>query len=500
MPHTRRAFLCSLGKGVAGSFALPHIITSKARARETNVDVLIVGSGFCGVALAQQLASGGTRVAVVESGESSPNIENQRQNRVVGSPKELAAQLSVATQRCVGGTSRLWNSTCPIPEPEDFKSYTHFSYGVDWPFGLAELAPYLVRSANWLKIGVPSRFHGSVRSNLSSPYSFNQSQQRALKTLSGLSDTFSASMGSAESGVHASLRVAPIALTMPSVYPNIELFINTCVSQILFTGSRADGVVVHDSTGAALRMNATHIVLACGGTQNARLLQLTEASGPNSPLKRHSDLLGRHLMDHPYQHIVGRPKKATMQIFKQHSWIHVYDRYLSQKRKGLGANVVRIGFLPPSTRSGFIGGTTESPLLIIDSMWELEPNYENSIRLSQDSEDTYGYPLPEVKSELSRLDEQGINESRQALAQLADDLCEEWTQQPMGLSAHHIMGTTPFTSPQRDGVLDINSGVIGTNNLWVLGSSAFPSGLGVNPTLIATALSFKLADHLMFSS
>lgn len=499
MPHTRRAFLRSIGKGFAGSIAIPHIITSKAKAREKNVDVLIIGSGFCGVALAQRLASRGARIALVESGEASPDLKKQNQNKVLGSPLELAAQLSVATQRCVGGTSRLWNSTCPLPEAKDFKSYTHFGYGVDWPFGLIELEPYLSLSANWLKIGIPPRFSGSVQSDFPSPYPFSEHQQRALKRQSGLSDTFPASMGTTESGMHSSLRVAPIALGMSSSYPNIELILNTCVSRILFTGARADGVVVHDSTGTALRMNATHIVLACGGTQNARLLQLTEASDKNSPLRKHADILGRHLMDHPFQHIVGRPKKAAMQIFKQHTWIHVYDRYLAQKRKGLGANVVRIGFIPPSTHSGFISGTTESPLLIIDSMWELEPKYENSIRLSRDSKDSYGHPLPVVMSQLSELDKQGIDESRLPLACLADDLCEEWTQHPMGLSAHHIMGTTPFTSPQRNGVLDTNSGVIGTKNLWVLGSSAFPSGLGVNPTLIATAISFKLADHLMSS-
>lgn len=499
MTQTRRAFLRSLGKGFAGSLVLPHIITSKAKARETNVDVLIIGSGFCGVALAQQLASRGARIAIVESGEHSPSIRQQNENRVLGTPDELAAQLSIATQRCVGGTSRLWNSTCPLPEPEDFKSYTHFGYGVDWPFGLTELAPYLVRSANWLKVGVPARFPGFLRSNFPSPYLFSESQQKALKELSGLSDTFPASMGTTESGTHSSLRVAPIAEAMRSAYPNIELFTNTCVSQVLFTGSKADGVVVHDSAGRALRMNATHIVLACGGTQNARLLQLTEAADSNSPLRRHSDLLGRHLMDHPYQHIVGRPKKAAMQIFKQQTWVHAYDRYLSQKRKGLGANVIRIGFLPPATRSGFIGGTTKSPLLVIDSMWEIEAHYDNSIQLSRNSKDSYGHPLPVVKSILTELDKQGINESMPVLENLADDLCEDWTAHSMGLSAHHIMGTTPFKSPQREGVLDIHSGVIGTNNLWVLGSSAFPSGLGVNPTLIATALSFKLADHLIFS-
>ncbi len=47
------------------------------------------------------------------------------------------------------------------------------------------------------------------------------------------------------------------------------------------------------------------------------------------------------------------------------------------------------------------------------------------------------------------------------------------------------------------GVVDPDSRVHGLRNLYVAGSSVFPTSLGyVNPTLTIVALSTRLADHL----
>ena len=46
------------------------------------------------------------------------------------------------------------------------------------------------------------------------------------------------------------------------------------------------------------------------------------------------------------------------------------------------------------------------------------------------------------------------------------------------------------------GVVDENSRVHGTSNLYVTGSSVFPSGGYANPTLTIVALAARLGDHL----
>jgi len=50
---------------------------------------------------------------------------------------------------------------------------------------------------------------------------------------------------------------------------------------------------------------------------------------------------------------------------------------------------------------------------------------------------------------------------------------------------------------EKDGVTDKDMRVHGTDNLYVCSNAAFPSGAAVNPTLTLTAMSFRLADHLV---
>jgi choline dehydrogenase-like flavoprotein len=65
---------------------------------------------------------------------------------------------------------------------------------------------------------------------------------------------------------------------------------------------------------------------------------------------------------------------------------------------------------------------------------------------------------------------------------------------PAGL-AHH-MGTTRMHRDARHGVVDENGQVHAVDNLFVAGSSLFPTGGYANPTLTIVALSARLADHL----
>ncbi len=62
---------------------------------------------------------------------------------------------------------------------------------------------------------------------------------------------------------------------------------------------------------------------------------------------------------------------------------------------------------------------------------------------------------------------------------------------------HHPMGGTRMHVDPAQGVVDENCQVHGVSNLYVAGSSVFPTSLGyVNPTLTVVALSTRLADHL----
>ena len=62
--------------------------------------------------------------------------------------------------------------------------------------------------------------------------------------------------------------------------------------------------------------------------------------------------------------------------------------------------------------------------------------------------------------------------------------------------AYHHMGTTRMHRAPSEGVVDANCRVHGYANLFVAGSSVFPTSGNANPTLTIVALAIRLADHL----
>lgn len=77
------------------------------------------------------------------------------------------------------------------------------------------------------------------------------------------------------------------------------------------------------------------------------------------------------------------------------------------------------------------------------------------------------------------------------------DTNEAWRSVVEG-GKHHI-GTTRMHADPRLGVVDPDGRIHGSTNLYVTGSSVFPSGGYANPTLTIVALAIRLADHLRHS-
>ena len=69
-------------------------------------------------------------------------------------------------------------------------------------------------------------------------------------------------------------------------------------------------------------------------------------------------------------------------------------------------------------------------------------------------------------------------------------------EEPTFTDASHHMGTTRMSSNPREGVVDVNCRLHGVQNLYVAGSSVFPSAGHANPTLTIVALTERLANHL----
>lgn len=134
---------------------------------------------------------------------------------------------------------------------------------------------------------------------------------------------------------------------------------------------------------------------------------------------------------------------------------------------------------------------------------EQSPNPNNRLTLSADR-DLLGCQKLELHWRWNELDASSIRRTHALLtAELARSglgelSLEDPTREPQVLTggvAHH-MGTTRMHGDPRQGVVNENCQVHGIDNLFVAGSSVFPTGGYANPTLTIVALSLRLADHI----
>jgi choline dehydrogenase-like flavoprotein len=131
---------------------------------------------------------------------------------------------------------------------------------------------------------------------------------------------------------------------------------------------------------------------------------------------------------------------------------------------------------------------------------EQAPNPDSRVTLGAER-DPFGVPRARLDWRLSEADRHTVTRTHELLGR-------ELTRAGLGTlelrrdvwgaltSSYHHMGTTRMARSPREGVVDTDCKVHGVDNLYVTGSSVYPTGGASNPTLTLVALSIRLADHL----
>jgi choline dehydrogenase-like flavoprotein len=143
------------------------------------------------------------------------------------------------------------------------------------------------------------------------------------------------------------------------------------------------------------------------------------------------------------------------------------------------------------------------PIIILRTIAEQAPNPDSRVTLS-DRRDRFGVPLPRLDWRFTELDRRSLRTTqelmdaalRQAGIGRVEQLLGDLDEPELFVGQWHHMGTTRMHDDPRYGVVDADSRVHGTTNLYVTGASVFATGGAVNPTLTAVAMGLRLADHL----
>ena len=143
--------------------------------------------------------------------------------------------------------------------------------------------------------------------------------------------------------------------------------------------------------------------------------------------------------------------------------------------------------------------------LLLTARFEPAPNPESRVTLVREL-DELGVPRAELDWQLSASDRHAVRRSMEIVAAemgragigrvqiLFDEGGSEWPDDLAG--GFHHMGTTRMHDDPKQGVVDADCRVHGISNLYVAGSSVFPTGGSSNPTMMIVTLALRLAEHL----
>lgn len=127
---------------------------------------------------------------------------------------------------------------------------------------------------------------------------------------------------------------------------------------------------------------------------------------------------------------------------------------------------------------------------------ELLPRADNRIELDHDNLDYFGRPGLRITYSVGDYEQNGARLGAATMNGILDELGATKT----GDSAYdiaHQLGTTRMGLDGATSVVDSQLRAHDVGNLYLVGGSVFPNGLGpTNPTLTIAALALRLAEHL----
>lgn len=508
--------------------------------------ICIIGAGAAGITLAREFATESFSVVLLESGGLEFDQETQDlYNGVV--VDNSYRNFDVSRLRYFGGTTNHWTGVSRPLEENDFENRPWIPFS-GWPFERAHLEQYFERASTVCELG-------RVSYDISSYEEASGTSRLPIDETAVISRVFYASPPTRFGEVYREdIRAAANTTTY--------LFSNVLELEVNETASIINSVRVKCLSGNEFRVFAKYFILATGGTENARLLLLSN-SVQSAGLGNGHDLVGRFFMEHPLVtsallipldpnfdlsfhdvRTIGDPPGEVRGV----GWLALPPKVVEHEQ--IGNCVFR-----PVHSDGWYGWESkgfQSLDYIIEEMTNLEfpdeldthllnvtqdfdvilerafhymkkqvtdvpeqnyarvyinpemaPNPDSRVMLASER-DRFGQNQVALHLSASELDHRTITRGTELIAaeftragigrvRMLGESDERW---PIDLGRYHHIGTTRMHSHPGSGVVDPDCRVHGVQNLFVAGSSVFPTSGAGGPTLNLVALALRLADHI----
>ena len=526
-----------------------------ARPSDEIVDVLIIGSGASGAAVAWSLADTRMKILCLEQGDwikptdfpsNGRDWEARRYADFDISPNRRAREtdypvnddnsaMKVANFNGVGGGTVVYTAHFPRMHPSDFRVRSLDGVADDWPVDYWTLEPYFAENDRMMGVaglaGDPSYPHHVPNMP---PVPLGKTGTRYARATNSLgwhwwpSDIAIATreyegrakcinLGHCTPGCAQGAKASVDITYWPhALRAGVELRTRCRVREITTNAQgMASGVVYYDPNGVERFQPAEMVIVAANGVGTPRLLLNSASSRFPNGLANSSDQVGRNLMMHPWPQIYGYideevdGDRAPMTVMWSKEFYETdvsrgfVRGYTLQFARGTGpANEaitsMAAGRLPwgPNHHAAYRKLLYRS--LRIGVACEDLPEAHNRVTLDPVLRDSHGIPAPRldytVSANTKAMMEHGIARASEILT--AAGAKELYTSRNNLNSPGHLLGTARMGRDPERSVVNEWGRAHDVKNLFIVDGSIWVTSGGVNPTSTIQALALYIADTI----
>jgi len=329
-------------------------------------------------------------------------------------------------------------------------------------------------------------------------------------------------------GCHVGAKSSILVTKLPEADAtgNFKLITGAMCYRVNSDGARATGVAYYGADGSDNTIEAEIVILSTFIYDNTRLLFLSKTGRFPNGLANSSGHLGKHMMSHIMANVFVAFDDQHVNIYMGPSaQKHTLDDYNADNFDHGGTGFIRgsqISIGTGNLEGGPISLTTTVPPPNVPT-WgaayrdflaqyytrhaamvaqtEVLPYPDQTIDLDPEVRDAWGLPAPRLTYDWRRPNELACIAFMQIKMQeigraMGASLIWRAPVSPAGAPGAHHEGGTRMGSDPRSSVVNRYGQSWDVPNLFVIGSSTFPSMSGFNPTLTIQALAYMSADAI----